>query len=95
MLLSEYIDDHLEKDVHDIIYIDEYGNELEVNCDHIDMNNVNSVKYLKIVLITIDRKEWFISVFYCFFFEFCISSYIIKVSCIYGGIINGTNSNQI
>jgi len=40
MKLSEYIDSQLEKGVYDIIYQDEQGRVIEINCDHIDMKDV-------------------------------------------------------
>jgi len=56
MKLSEYIDNELEKGVHDIIYKDERGINLEANCDHIEMDEVIDIKYQKVCIIKVKKR---------------------------------------
>jgi hypothetical protein len=55
MILSDYLDSKLEKEVFDVIFIDSYGKLIE---DHVNFNSeVIDIEYKKIAILKIKENS--------------------------------------
>lgn len=53
MKLSAFIDEQLDSDCHDIIYIDSHGIQIEIDPYKVDLSEVIDIKYEKICVVKI------------------------------------------